>query len=196
MFKYTHTTLFLASFSVVLKMSALEVNFFISRVHCWNTDISQVVCWPLPPGKMMFCSLSSSDNRLGELPYLGQVGACVGEEKGRRCPTAPGWWAHILLTLRDRHWMERLISLVFPTFAWGQYDTAQAPFLVHWGVTSVQVDPASLKGQSTGGPQGSHRLSTGWDNSSDQRCQTWFLVINLGNRTESNHKSVIFPQLQ
>ena len=37
----------------------------------------------------MFCSLSSSDSRLGELPYLGQVGACVGK-KGAKVP--PSFW--------------------------------------------------------------------------------------------------------
>ena len=37
----------------------------------------------------MFCSLFSSDSRLGELPYLGQVGACMGN-KGAKVP--PSSW--------------------------------------------------------------------------------------------------------
>lgn len=36
----------------------------------------------------MFCSLFSSDSRLGELPYLGQVGACMGNKEAKVPPSS------------------------------------------------------------------------------------------------------------
>ena len=171
-------------------MSALEVNFFISKSLLLKYRYFLSCLLALTTWKDDVLLTFQQQQQAGgtSLPRTGR--SLCGKERGKGAPSS--WLTDPHLADPEGETLngevdKPAVSHLYLRPVWCCSGSLAGPL----GVSiSMELALCRLKGQPTGTSR-EPQISTGWDNSSDQRCQTWFLAISLGNRT-SNQESVIF----